>query len=549
MLHRGWLVRLALCLAVAVMAHLLLSHLGFNPTDDGFILAQSRRILAGQVPHRDFISIRPVGSPVLHTADLILGGDHAFLFSRFLYWIEAAVICWCWLEIAIRRAEVPPGLLGASPLIPLAFMLSTHAFPPMAWHTVDAILLASVGLLAAQRSSRGWRLAGYLLVGASVTCKQSFLPMLPLAVVICGDSRRAQAWVAVLLPGLAYVVVEYALGAGADMREQLFAHHRELLDSGVKRYVAAPAWPIGVIVGSVLGGAAWLGRSREPQATGIRLWCAWLGIIVLVATLASVGWTLDAGNFLFIDKMCFALLGCLCGLMLVCLPLPPVSRLLPAAALLAGLGWCSGISIGYQTPAHVAGPIAVMLLISCLGVFGGASRTRRIAMGAAAWIVVVVVAGHWWSARHDHIYREATAPLLTKRLDDVLPGGSGIMTNPNTFAVLADLRDAIARLNGRPYAVLVDVPGWWARSKQANPLPADWPQTIELCTELQQGRFSSRALAVRGRTVFIVQRVQMTVLADGIYQANDGNSYYGAASWIRHNFNRVGGSRFWDLYE
>ncbi|MGM0650030.1 MAG: hypothetical protein ACQES1_05925, partial [Bacteroidota bacterium] len=40
---------------------------GLNPSDDGVVLAQSWRIILGQVPHLEFISIRPVGSGVLHS--------------------------------------------------------------------------------------------------------------------------------------------------------------------------------------------------------------------------------------------------------------------------------------------------------------------------------------------------------------------------------------------------------------------------------------------------------------------------------------------------
>jgi hypothetical protein len=46
--------------------------LGFNPTDEGFVLAGSYRILHGQVPHLDFISPRPAGSLVIHVLDFAL---------------------------------------------------------------------------------------------------------------------------------------------------------------------------------------------------------------------------------------------------------------------------------------------------------------------------------------------------------------------------------------------------------------------------------------------------------------------------------------------
>lgn len=59
---------------LASVAHLLFSPLGFNPTDDGFVLAMSRRLLEGEVPHRDFISIRPVASAVFHKPLVALGG-------------------------------------------------------------------------------------------------------------------------------------------------------------------------------------------------------------------------------------------------------------------------------------------------------------------------------------------------------------------------------------------------------------------------------------------------------------------------------------------
>src|SRR5918912_610006 len=71
---------------VSLVAHLLFSSLGFNPTDDGFILAYSRRLLDGQVPHRDFISIRPVGSSYLHLIEVVIGGDYTLWISRLFVW-------------------------------------------------------------------------------------------------------------------------------------------------------------------------------------------------------------------------------------------------------------------------------------------------------------------------------------------------------------------------------------------------------------------------------------------------------------------------------
>jgi hypothetical protein len=49
-----------------------LRSLGFNPTDDGYVLAQASRVLSGQVPHRDIASPRPLGSALLHVSTCFL---------------------------------------------------------------------------------------------------------------------------------------------------------------------------------------------------------------------------------------------------------------------------------------------------------------------------------------------------------------------------------------------------------------------------------------------------------------------------------------------
>ncbi len=87
------------CLLLApAICHLSFSWMGYNPTDDGFVLAQSRRILDGQIPHRDFISVRPVASALLHAPSVLLGGDRTYWWSRGFVWVEFSCIAWAWLQ-------------------------------------------------------------------------------------------------------------------------------------------------------------------------------------------------------------------------------------------------------------------------------------------------------------------------------------------------------------------------------------------------------------------------------------------------------------------
>ncbi len=541
---QAWTWRLVTLLACAAAAHLLLSPLGFTLTDDGFVLAQSRRILAGEIPHLDFISIRPAGSAYLHVVDLLLGGEHTFLVSRLIYWVEVAITCWAWLEISLARNNFRLNGLGSLPYAMLAFMLSTHAFPPMAWYTVDGVALASLGfLLSGRRDRASW--IGYGLIGAAAVCKQNFLPLVPLAVLLQGDARRPWAWVAGLFVPALYISAMVILGAAHEMSGQLTAV-TGLFESGLKPYTNTLWFPAGVGLGALVTSAVRRDRlgARMPASA-----VPWLALGLSWSILVFSARHVNADEFRFIDHDAFLLFGMVGGFTLASLGGGAYSAVCRATTFVLALGWCSGISQGYLTPAHVCGPLVTSLTLGLVGLFEQSSRERALRVGiVSAAVAVVLVAPQWWSARRDHIHEEGTAPTLTHDLGGVLPGGSGIRTDDSTYSMLADLRLNVDRLKGGRYAILVDGPGWWACAAQRNPLPADWPEAMELCTEPLQVRLTGSILEQRGRIAILVQKARAGVLSKRFVPMGDGNLFYGAALWTIHNLRRESETRYWEVY-
>ena len=534
-----WLWPLGFLLALALATHFQLSALGFNLTDDGFVLAQSRRLLAGEIPHRDFISIRPVGSALLHGVDLLIGGEHTYLVSRLLYWLEVAVGCWAWLVIMLASQTVRPGRWVTLPLAALAFLFSTHAFPPMAWYTVDAIVLASLGFLVSGSRHSRRALAGHVLIGAAAICKQNFLPLTIAAVLLRGRARQPMAWLAALLAPLLYVLVLTALGAGPAMRVQLTAV-TGLFESGVRPYVREGWFASGAALGALL---AWLATRPAP-------------IPLRVATIA-VGWAavvfagraLDSEAFHFILSEAFFLFGLAAGALLV-----PIVRREFSPALLAGgfavaLAWCTAVSLGYLSPALACGPLVLVFGLGTLDASRADARpATRLASAVCALLTLLLVLPHWWSARRDHIYHEATAPLLTHDLAGVLPGGAGIRTNENTYAMLRELHETVAGLQGRRYALLVDGPGWWVCAPQRNPLPADWANGMELPSDSLRRRVTDSVLRQRGELAVIVQRATGLRSSIGFRPVPLDDPFYGAAAWAVRTLEPESGSLYWTVY-
>jgi hypothetical protein len=543
----GWPVRLAMALVMALAAHFSLSRLGFNPTDDGFILAQSRRLLSGEVPHLDFISIRPVGSALLHIPELLVGADHAFLVSRLVYWLEVATAGWCWLEMLLSATGRKVNAVTAGVLLSMAFMLSSHAFPPMAWHTVDGIWLASLGLLALRSGGGRVPLLGLALIGGASLCKQNFLPLIPLSIFLSGRSRDPLAWLAALSLPLSYGAVVAALGGGLDMLRQLVALRTP--DAVGPSWSPRLAWLAGAAILGLaacraLGGEAAHGARGRAWATARLL----LGWSLAWGVIAWAGTELDDPHFAFLDRGSFVIAGASTGATLA-LAWARRSPLIRPAFILLVLGATSMVSLGYQTMAHVAGPLALLLTFACLEAGADRGSESRLIVRLGAVAAFVVIALHWVSARTNYIYNERAASSLTHALDDVWPGGRGLVSNPDMHAVLADLTSCVDQLGGRQYAILVDAPGWWAHARQRNPLPADWPQSIELCNEQLQSRFSLAVIQNRGRTTYIVQRILLNDVASGFTPVPADNLYYGAIGWVRANLRRTGQTTYWDLYE
>ncbi len=158
---------------------------GFHPTDDGFILAQAARLLHREVPHTDFFSPRPVGSPLLHVVDLLLPGP-LMPVSRFVTMAELFAGVAGSVMLATGR-----GLKSLRPIdvavIPAGAVISAQTFPLMAWHTVDGLLVGVASLLmlrsGIRRSSVSAVAIGGALAGFAPLVKQSHaaVPIIALA--------------------------------------------------------------------------------------------------------------------------------------------------------------------------------------------------------------------------------------------------------------------------------------------------------------------------------------------------------------------------------
>lgn len=552
----GLLLTLAFLSVVPTIAHLAYSWMGFSPTDQGFTLAYSRRLIEGQIPHLDFIIIRPPLSPLIHTPFVLFGGEYTYWLSRFFVWFQFAVIAWAWVSAVdhvFGRIFGAPmkALLGVA-----VFAATAQHFVLTAWHSIDGMFLASIGvwLLVTPRRA-GSRFSGYLLVGAAYLVKQSFILMPPLFLLILGDWRRPKYLLASALPGLLYVAYLLATGAFPDAYAQLTSQ-TGVFSAGVTSYVLNYAVLLGAFAGVVSALPIVAGRRFFPERARLAEAAGALALLGLPAASITIGMIIDG-----LSTAAFGIFGVMSGAVAVMLGsdlyrgwrhrgrgqtrsrYAQPGRMILLALTLA---WSVSLSFGYNTPGLALG--LMLLVLTALAYPGLAALPRGLGRVALAGAALAVILSFGWS-RTEYIYRDLPAEGLTEPVADVLPGGRLIYTNPTTHAFLEDFQQGrrIAERRDKEYAVIPQLAGHWPQAEQTNPLPLDWPWSVELGTQELNDRVKEDLEEERGETVVLAQKVDAFELAYGPEPAT--SEMYEILEYVRENWEKTGETEYFEIYE
>lgn len=536
------LVWLGALFVLPMLAHLAFSRFGFNPTDDGFILASSRRLLDGQVPHRDFISVRPVGSALLHMPWVAWAGAHTFLVGRMVAWFEFAIMAWATVQLGLRLTGRQRDAVAELSLTIIAFVLATNTFPIMPWHTIDALTLTLAGLALAARAQSPAKIAGYFLLGAAALCRQNFLAVAPVAAFLLGDRRRWSTGVAIVAPLAFYAAWLVVTGAVPDAIVQLGSQSD--LDTFGFRAFLRPATLVGAVLGYC---ASRLHQQRAPFRSGLPgIADALIWIVVAGAVLG-----IPQPGFFFLGTASYLLFGAAvgagCALAMGRAFRSGESRLLWLTVLVS---WSTAVSIGMNSPALATGVLAVALIVSTgYGAFASNRRGRaRLAHVTAVALVICALGGSWVHARTAVIYRDRPAAELDSPLGAVLDGAHGIVTGPRTFAVMADLDRAVAMTHGARHAVVADFAAHWVASPQSNPVAIDWAQSVELNRPELRARVEHDLESLRGRGFIIVQKIAAGPIANRYVPLFD-DRYYCIPAYVRAHFRRTAETEFFAIYQ
>lgn len=391
-------------LLLSSICHLLFSKYGFNPTDEGFVLSSTNRVLHGQIPHVDFSSVRPLGYAYLHVFELLISKKYFFLVSRYVFWLEQISIAFLWMILLTKLTKVTLNKFVKYALILIGFIFNVHYFPASVLHTIDGLLCCLIGLNLIL-SDKKWNKMGFIFIGFAALCKQNYLILLPFALFLYGKKDWIHNLILSSAPIVLYIGIISIHGGFNDLRIQLTAHN-ELIKVGLLQYILNPFLYAGIFIYLLLN---FLPYKKEF-------------VFLCACSIASV---LLISNH-FHGNVGFIFIGLLLGKMLESIYLKKTITTEVCTLILA---WSVSISVGYNTPALFIGGILIYFGI----------QTKHIHTFSFL-AITILFAIFFYFVRLHIIYKDDSAANLSYNLENVVEGASGIYTNKNTYDVLLELK-------------------------------------------------------------------------------------------------------------
>ena len=497
-----WAIRVGWPAVVCALIFVAFGRYGFNPTDEGFINGIAYRLLQGQVPHRDFILPRPVGSGYLHAPELLLPLP-GLLVSRFIALVQIVAYSILLALLGLRRPfwrwSVPEvGLVAASVLVNL------NTFPLMVWPTVDGILLVAAGAVllhrGLERERLGFVVFSFVLLGAATAMKQSFWPapfFAGLWLIAAAPGARRLIWLAAAVCAAGVVPAAYlgvvALGGGLDEMIGQFTSVPATLGAELFELV-----PNAAATATLAGSIAVLQLVRPPATTPRPI----LVVPLAIAAVAVAG-VVPVLGLEEVDSWSIVLWWILCA-QVVARSLLDRRPDWPGLMLIA-LGWMVSLSYGIPSPALVAGSIGLYVVLRTLpdsGTTEMSGQLRLDALRIAALILMVAWTPTFVSGRLTYPYRDRPVEQLTASLSVVDDDFSGIRTNPVTAEYMAQIVDCIAAHPAQRVAVLPDNPVIYPALELSNPFPMDW--ILPLDTINSEHRLVEAAASLDDRGGYLV---------------------------------------------
>lgn len=531
------MIYVGVMLILPLIYFLLYGRYGFSDTDHGFIQGLSWRVLNGETPYWNFIYVRPPLSPYLHAVEMaILPEGIEMIGSRFFFYIEIwIIVLFGGLSLRYFFNFYRFGM-NFWMFLSMAFIFTAHNFPPMPWHTVDALMFSSVGAYLVARGPSLWKVAlGIVMLMLAAMCKQPFL-VVPFVGIVAAYSLwgRKQGLIALLIVVVPLLVFSIA-ALISPSKEFIFTFWdqnagvtslRDLIHTGFLRYLKAFAAVFGFLI---IGGFFW-NRFHDKVQAVIGGVIGWLFIVGMVWTHAilTLSWQQSVPPLFVYTHMMW----CITFVMAAAGILGKVRGAWPLMILLAA-SWASSISWGYPSPA-LAGVTLLFGFIWFIREYFEFEPpkyyyfTMLLLMFSAMFIM------------NRYPYRDEPRKSDHYHLGDIYPQLNFVYGGEPIYRKMAEMHQLVGEYK-QPFTVLPSMPLAHYLEKQIPPIQVDWAHNAEMNWDKSQNELINK-LEFTAPIVFIEK--------DKAKELDDPGKYgSGLARYVREHWQQVRETAYFWIYQ
>ncbi len=524
----GGLLLIALVLTILFLKIDHVENQGFNPSDDGVVLAQSWRIINGEAPHKDFISIRPVGSGVLHSIHFYTGLP-LMISARWFVLLQFFVIG-CVFSLLLRdlynrefEKSLQPVFFYA--MVIFGFALSVLNYNMYPWTTIDAVFWTVIALPFFLRKNSYYLILGLLFLSFAALSRQNFAILTLFgflyALFFSGGKffRRIIVCIVGGLPFVLYLLILLKNDSIGLFLEQMTGR-TELFETGVlqfgKRFFLSFTASLNVICLFICA-ILFFGRRAAFKdvfiskgfGTLISVIYGFVAIVLIVRY-----FILDYADILGMPFELFYMLAVLGLLNLIISGKIRKIHIFSVVVLL--IGWTSAISLGDNSPVFATGIISLMLffVISDFHLLYPIKITQAISNRYFLVVLSVIIFVISVYSQRQVNYRDNAVSGLVGGLNYASGDFGGIKSNPACVAYYSDLADIFTILPNSVNRTVV-IPNnavFYPIMKTQNPLSLDWVQPAEYVG--QEGRLFPEVLSLIDEPgyYFIIDKIDSKIL-------------------------------------
>ena len=529
------------CLLITpLIFHFIYSSYGFNPTDDGLFLSASRRIIDGEIPHLDFISIRPAGSALFHIFEVLYAGDYLYYLTRLFVWFQFSAISFFWMEVMKKKLFLRDRYLFDIILIVISVMFCSHTFPIMSNPTVDGIFFCSLGIYLIALDKYNLKTIGYFLLGCTPLFKQSFLLVPFFVIFIFDDYKNYKHILLILTASIVYLLAMIGLGAISDFFIQLSSVDANIIDIGIISFLTNKYIYFGILISILIK----LFTQSNRIVYNTKLVLVYISTIIILTLLYYILQEKISNNIFW--SISYILFGISMGLIIIDLIFKfNISKhIIKIMSIVYVIAWSVTLSTGYSTPALFSGILFIALITHLNVSYLMLSNNKE---KIFAFIILILFSGVYNYSRKNYVYRDLPVNELNYKLDNILPGGKNIFTSKNTFLVIRDVKMLTKKYKNEKIVFIPDYPGFWAASDINNPLPADWIQKVEVPYGGPYNKLTESVIAVASSGIIIMQKYSMHKISEGFSLLKE-SKYHPIISFVKNNVKKIDQSDYYEIF-